>query len=51
VADIRAGNAKAAAAFIGQAKKRNPNVDPRRVQEICLRLAQADAGGERESSR
>jgi aspartyl-tRNA(Asn)/glutamyl-tRNA(Gln) amidotransferase subunit B len=40
VADIRAGNTKAAAAFIGQAKKRNPNVDPRRVQEICLRLAQ-----------
>jgi aspartyl-tRNA(Asn)/glutamyl-tRNA(Gln) amidotransferase subunit B len=43
VADIRAGNAKAATAFIGQAKKRNPNVDPRRVQEICLRLATADA--------
>ncbi len=50
VADIRAGNAKAAAAFIGQAKKRNPNVDPRRVQEICLRLVRADVGGERESS-
>ncbi len=48
VADIRAGNAKAAAAFIGQAKKRNPNVDPRRVQEICLRLVTADAAGQRE---
>jgi aspartyl-tRNA(Asn)/glutamyl-tRNA(Gln) amidotransferase subunit B len=42
VADIRAGNTKAAAVFIGQAKRRNPNVDPRKVQEICLRLAQTD---------
>jgi aspartyl-tRNA(Asn)/glutamyl-tRNA(Gln) amidotransferase subunit B len=42
VADIRAGNPKAAAAFIGQAKKRNPNVDPRKVQEICLRIVQSE---------
>jgi aspartyl-tRNA(Asn)/glutamyl-tRNA(Gln) amidotransferase subunit B len=25
-------------ALIGQAKKRNPNVDPGRVKEICLGL-------------
>jgi hypothetical protein len=28
----------AAANFIGQAKKRNPNVNPARVKEICLEL-------------
>ncbi len=38
VADIKNGNDKAAGAFIGQAKQRNPNVDPRRVREICLKL-------------
>ena len=40
VADIRAGNHKAAGALIGQAKKKNPNVDPGRVREICLQLIQ-----------
>jgi aspartyl-tRNA(Asn)/glutamyl-tRNA(Gln) amidotransferase subunit B len=38
VSDVRAGNAKAASALIGQAKKLNPNVDPNRVREVCLRL-------------
>jgi hypothetical protein len=29
---------QAAGAFVGQAKKKNPNVDPARVREICLVL-------------
>ena len=41
VADIQAGKTKAAGAFVGQAKKRNPNVNPARVMEICLELARA----------
>ncbi|RIK70295.1 MAG: Asp-tRNA(Asn)/Glu-tRNA(Gln) amidotransferase GatCAB subunit B [Planctomycetota bacterium] len=39
VADIEAGKMQALGALIGQAKKRNPNVDPNRVREICLELA------------
>jgi len=35
---VRQGKLKAAAALIGQAKKKNPNVDPSRVREICLAL-------------
>jgi aspartyl-tRNA(Asn)/glutamyl-tRNA(Gln) amidotransferase subunit B len=38
VADVKAGKLQAAGAFVGQAKKRNPNVDPARVREICLEL-------------
>jgi aspartyl-tRNA(Asn)/glutamyl-tRNA(Gln) amidotransferase subunit B len=34
----RAGNTKAIAALVGPAKKKNKNVDPRQVQEICQRL-------------
>ena len=40
VADIQAGKTKAAGAFVGQAKKRNPNINPAHVIEICLKLAQ-----------
>jgi aspartyl-tRNA(Asn)/glutamyl-tRNA(Gln) amidotransferase subunit B len=40
IADVKAGNLKAVGALIGQAKKRNPNVDPNRVRELCLELAQ-----------
>jgi aspartyl-tRNA(Asn)/glutamyl-tRNA(Gln) amidotransferase subunit B len=39
VADIQAGKMKALGALIGQAKKKNPNVDPNRVREMCLALA------------
>ena len=39
VADIQAGKTKAAGSLIGQAKQKNPNVDPGRVREICLELA------------
>jgi aspartyl-tRNA(Asn)/glutamyl-tRNA(Gln) amidotransferase subunit B len=40
VADVKGGKVQAAGAFVGQAKKRNPNVDPTRVREICLQLIQ-----------
>ena len=40
VADVQAGNHKALGALIGQAKKRNPNVNPAEIQKICLKLAQ-----------
>jgi aspartyl-tRNA(Asn)/glutamyl-tRNA(Gln) amidotransferase subunit B len=39
VADIRGGNEKAAGALVGQARKRNPNANPKRVQELCVELA------------
>ena len=40
VADIQAGKTKAAGALIGQAKKKNPNVDPNRIRQMCIELAQ-----------
>ncbi|MBN2474612.1 MAG: Asp-tRNA(Asn)/Glu-tRNA(Gln) amidotransferase subunit GatB [Pirellulales bacterium] len=36
VAEVKEGKTKAIGALIGQAKKRNPNVNPGRVREICL---------------
>ena len=39
VADIKSGKAQAAGNLIGQAKKRNPNVNPASFGEICLELA------------
>jgi aspartyl-tRNA(Asn)/glutamyl-tRNA(Gln) amidotransferase subunit B len=41
VADVKAGKMQAAGAFVGQAKKANPNVNPARVREICLDLITA----------
>ncbi|HMP05031.1 MAG TPA: Asp-tRNA(Asn)/Glu-tRNA(Gln) amidotransferase subunit GatB [Lacipirellulaceae bacterium] len=38
-ADIRAGKLQAAGALIGQARRRNPNVDPNRVRELAIELA------------
>ncbi len=35
---VRAGNDKALGALVGPAKKKNKNVDPRQVQEICRQL-------------
>ncbi len=40
VEQVKQGKTKAIGALVGQAKKRNPNVDPRRVQQICLELIQ-----------
>src|SRR5205823_6622302 len=39
VADIKGGKLQAAGNLIGQAKKRNPNVNPGRFREICIELA------------
>ena len=41
VADLKEGKQKAAGALIGQAKKKNPNVNPGRVREICVELVAA----------
>jgi len=38
VAQVKDGKLKAVGALVGQAKKKNPNVDPGRVREICLGL-------------
>jgi len=38
VADVKEGRLKAAGALIGMAKKKNPNVNPGRVREVCLKL-------------
>jgi aspartyl-tRNA(Asn)/glutamyl-tRNA(Gln) amidotransferase subunit B len=38
VADVKAGKLKAAGSLIGQAKQKNPNVNPGRVREVCLEL-------------
>ena len=39
VADIQGGKLQAAASLIGQAKKKNPNIDPNRVRELAIDLA------------
>jgi aspartyl-tRNA(Asn)/glutamyl-tRNA(Gln) amidotransferase subunit B len=41
IADVQAGKTQAIGALIGQAKKINPNIDPTRLREICLKLIQA----------
>jgi len=38
VAQVKQGKLKAAGALVGQAKKKNPNVNPNRVQQRCLEL-------------
>lgn len=38
VADVKSGNEKAIGSLVGQAKKRNANVHPQQVREICLTL-------------
>ncbi len=38
VADVQGGKHQAVGALIGQAKKKNPNVDPGRFRELCLEL-------------
>ncbi len=41
VADVRGGKEQAAAGLIGQAKKKNPNVNPGKVRALCLELIRA----------
>lgn len=38
IADVKSGNLKAAGSLIGQAKKRNPNVNPNDVRDLCLKM-------------
>ncbi len=38
VADVQGGKVQAVGALIGQAKRRNPNVNPGRVRDICIEL-------------
>ena len=38
VAEVKNGKMKAAGALLGQARKRNPNVNMNRVREICLEM-------------
>jgi aspartyl-tRNA(Asn)/glutamyl-tRNA(Gln) amidotransferase subunit B len=38
VQDVKEGRIKAAASLIGQAKKKNPNVNPGQVRDLCLQL-------------
>jgi len=38
VNDVKSGKQQAAGALVGQAKKKNPNADPRKVREICVEL-------------
>ena len=38
VADVQGGKEQAAAGLIGQAKKKNPNVNPGKVRQICVDL-------------
>ncbi len=40
VADVQSGKQQAVGALIGQAKKKNPNVDPGQVRATCLKLIQ-----------
>ena len=41
VADIQGGKLQAVGALIGQAKKKNPDVEPGRVRELLIQLAEA----------
>jgi aspartyl-tRNA(Asn)/glutamyl-tRNA(Gln) amidotransferase subunit B len=43
VSEYRGGNAKALGALIGQAKKKNPNADPRKVQDLCKQMIDSGA--------
>jgi aspartyl-tRNA(Asn)/glutamyl-tRNA(Gln) amidotransferase subunit B len=38
VADVKSGKEQAAAGLIGQAKKKNPNVNPGKVRATCIDL-------------
>ncbi len=42
VAEVKEGKQKAIGALIGQAKKKNPNVNPARVREICIELIEEE---------
>ncbi len=41
VADLRGGKHQAVGALIGQAKQRNPNIDPGRFRQLCVELVES----------
>lgn len=41
VADVKEGKLKAIGALIGQAKKKNPNVNPNQFRELCIKIIDA----------
>ena len=41
ISDVQSGNEKAVGALIGQAKQKNPNVNPGQVRQICLDIINA----------
>ena len=41
VADLKAGKQQAVGALIGQAKKKNPNIDPGSFRKLCLEIVQS----------
>ena len=41
VADVQGGKEQAAAGLIGQAKKKNPNVNPGKIRQTCIELIRA----------
>jgi len=44
VAEVKEGKLKGLGALIGQAKKKNPNVNPNRVRELCVKMIERDEG-------
>ena len=41
VTDVKAGKMKAVGALIGQAKKKNPNVNPNQFRELCIQIIES----------
>lgn len=41
VDDVKAGKMKAVGALIGQAKKKNPNVNPNQFRELCIKIIES----------
>lgn len=41
VDDVRGGNLKGLGSLVGAAKKKNPNIDPKLVRELCQQLIEA----------
>ena len=39
--DVKAGKMKAVGALIGQAKKKNPNVNPGQFRELCIKTIES----------
>ncbi len=42
IAKVKQGNTKVLGSVVGHAKKRNPNGDPRLIQELCLKMIETE---------